>query len=120
MQGVGHGDGVATNFLRPTLIHGTSIPDAFRFQPGARLVDAHHLGLEALGQRYGIVNVIEVPVGNADGVDSRDLETLGERRVAIGPGIHQQDLAGREAELESSMTEPRDLHKQDILLKVIQ
>jgi hypothetical protein len=46
------------------------------------------------------VDVVEVAVGDADGVDARDLVVFGIGRVSLDPGVHEDDLARGEFELE--------------------
>jgi len=76
----------------------------------ARFIDGDHFGREAFGQRDGVVDVIEVAVGDADGIDALNLVALGVRRVAVDPRVHHDDLTRRKTELKSAMTKPGDLH----------
>jgi hypothetical protein len=46
------------------------------------------------------VDVVEVAVRDADGVNALDLVVFGIGRVALGPGVHEDDLARGKFELE--------------------
>src|SRR5205807_295493 len=98
------------DLLRSALVHRAGILHAFRFQPVARFVDRDHLRGKALRQRDGVVDMIEMPVRDADGVHALDLVSFRIRGIAVGPGIHQDDLARRELELERAVAQPGDAH----------
>ena len=80
-------------FCEPPLFIGRVLLDALRFQPVAGLENSHHFRRKTLRQRYGVVHVVEVPVRDADRIHALDLVPLRVRRVALGPRVHQDDLA---------------------------
>src|SRR5579872_7514842 len=110
MHGVGHGHHNVAGLLRASLVHRPRIFYVLRFQPEAAFEDTDDLRRELPGQRHRIVDVVEVVVRDTDRIDSLDLEALRVFRVAVGPGVHYDDLPRREAEVERPMAQPGDLH----------
>src|SRR5262249_30173296 len=77
VDGVGHGDGDVANLLRAALVHGAGVGDAFRLEPVGGLKNGNHFGGEFPGDGNGVVDVVEVAVGDADGIDAVDGVGLG-------------------------------------------
>ena len=77
MDGVGHGDASPSplSAIRPyswrECRSRPSIPSHGRFRRCPTTV-----GVELFGQRHGVVDVIEMAVGDGDGIDAFDLEAL--------------------------------------------
>ena len=71
-------------------------------------VDGDYLRPKLLCQRHGIVDVIEVSVRNQYRVDSFDLMVGGVGGVALGPGVHQENITRAEAKLKRAMSKPGD------------
>jgi hypothetical protein len=107
VDGVGHGDADWADFLRSPLVHLAAVLDALRFQPLADFIDPNHLAGVLFGKRHGIVDVIEVPMGNEDGIDPVEGMTGGVGRIA-DPGVKDNDLAGFQLKFEGTVAEPRD------------
>ena len=57
-----------------------------------------------------IVNVVEMAMRDADGVDALDCVRFRICGVAVDPRVHQNDLARGEPELEGAVSKPGDLH----------
>src|SRR5262249_54298804 len=53
-------------------------------------------------------DVIEVAVRNQDCIHALDLVLRGIRRVAFGPGIHEEDFASAQAKLKRAVPQPGD------------
>src|SRR5579871_4118404 len=58
------------------------------------------------------MNVIEMAMRDADGVDARELEAWRIRRVPFRPRIHDYDLSRRHTEAEGAVSQPGDFHIQ--------
>jgi hypothetical protein len=101
-----HGDGDRADFLRAALIHGRHIPDTFRLQPMAGFVDRDHLWPKLVGERHGVMDMIEVPVRNQDRIHALDLVLGGIRWIALGPGIHKENFASAQTNLKRAVSKP--------------
>ena len=75
-----------------------------------RFVDRDDFAVEFLGERDGVVDVVEVAVGDADGIDAIDVVSFRVGGVAVGPGIHEDGLSGWQSKLKRAVTEPGYLH----------
>ncbi len=103
VNGVRHGHFHRTNHLSSALVHTAAVFHALRCQPQTRLMDGHHGRLEFLGERNGVVDVIEVPVRNQKGVDTVEFMPRRIFGIAVHPGIHHQTLPGIQPKLNSAV-----------------
>src|SRR5262249_30324611 len=88
-----------------------------RLQPVARFVNGAHFRRELPRQRDGVVDVVEVAMRDADRIYAFDLVAFGISGIAIGPRVHEDDLARGKLKLKGAVSKPGDLH-QDMLLTV--
>src|SRR5689334_16847227 len=108
MVGVEHSDPEVLDGGGAALVHAHGVGDTLLLEPACRLQYAEHgVRLRALCYRYRVVDVVEVPMSNEQGIEVIDLlQVVRAGRVAVQPGVHHHALAPRRLIKEGSMPVP--------------
>jgi len=103
MHGMRHGDFERPHFLRAAFIHAAAILHALGGQPHAGFEYRHHLGLELLGERNSIVDMVEVAVRDEKRIDTIELVSFGIRGIPLHPRVQNDYFSRFQAKLETSV-----------------